>query len=436
MMTREEALEELRQVYEATGTSTFNQLPTPLYLALLAHFGGVRAARNELGIHEPKRTRVWDRDSVLAELRRLHREGKEVKTTTIQAVRGLLGAIANHVGTLRQARALAGVPDPKYPEVTSRQTWDDLEVVRAIEQRARNGEPLSPKKVPTALYSAACKHCGSWRTAIEAAGLDYAEIRLVRQPWTKSEVIEELKRLHQLHPTMHWTALRSRSIQSASDRVFGSLEAALQAAQIQDWPRQLCRRVLPSALTELRDALCELAERGVPLTATRVAEENPRLMRVIRRTIPGTWHDVLETLDLEDPDPPWTRERVLAELRRVHAAGEPLNARHNQALASAARSLFGSLAAAAAQVGASVRSQRHWTREEVLAELRALAQQGQIISKRRVPRSLVEAAAKLFGSWSVACHTAGVETAPSGHRIRSTKAEPPATAEPAMDPAG
>lgn len=50
-----------------------------------------------------------------------------------------------------------------------------------------------------------------------------------------------------------------------------------------------------------------------------------------------------------------------------------------------------------------------WTRERVLAELRRLSKDGVAPPSKRVPR-LESAAWRLFGSWAAACRAAGVAT--------------------------
>jgi hypothetical protein len=215
------------------------ELPGSLYRAILQHFGSIRAAREAIGIHAPSRARKWSRERVLAELRRLHRSGMQITTTNLRGERGLLGAIKNHVGTDRQARALAGIPEPAWRSRAPVYTWDDLEVVRVIEHRVRSGQSVASSQVPSALYTAARKHWGSWARAIEAAGLDYATIRRVRAAWTKPEIVAELHRLHARYPMMTRSELVWHSVGDVAAREFGTLDRALEAAGLRAWPRRL-----------------------------------------------------------------------------------------------------------------------------------------------------------------------------------------------------
>lgn len=411
------ALAEFRRLHRGGRVVPVTELPTDLYDAIRLHFGSIRAARDAIGVKKPKQVKVWTRERVLAALRRLHRRGVMISTTRLRSERGLLGAIRNHVGTVREARALAGIPDPGLPPRRAPPTqWDDLEVVLTILQRARTGQSLASSRVPPTLYTAARTYWGSWRRALEASGLDYDEIRLVRPAWTKGEVIASLRKLRKEHPS--WTRMELYRVwpHAGAAKLFGSVDAALAAAGIEDWPRRVQRsnRVAKSELVRL---LRERVARGASLRASDVAREDLWLYRTVMNRIPGTWREAVVTLGLRDPAPRWNRERVLAELRRIHARGESLNAQKHGNAAQRARYYFGSLAAAAKLIGATVRPKRHRTRDEILRELRRYGRTGPV-SVRRVGRTFATAAEREFGSWRRACRAAGVQSGVSGRRAR------------------
>jgi hypothetical protein len=415
--TAEETLAALHDAHARHGgTVPVTSLPDGLYAAVLQHFGSIAEARQRLGLAPPDRARVWSRAKVLAELRRLFRSGVALNRANLRGYRGLVGAITNHAGGLRKARALAGLPAPEHNWRARENDWDDLEVVRVIEQRAKNGEPLAASKVPSALYCAARKHWGSWERAIEAAGLDYATIRQVRPAWTGAEIIEELRRMRVAHPAMTRSEFSKSSIGQVSEKEFGSLDHALVAAEITDWPRYLQTRLVEVSHATLRASLRALKRRGVPLTYAAITTADPRLYRTLRRTIPGPWSQVLATLGLDDPTPRWDRDRVLGELRAAHARGEALNGRGNQQLAARARYYFGSLAKAVQILGvkAKIRPQLHRSPEDVLEEIRRLSRGFPHVSISRAGRGLASAAYKHFGSWRNACEAAGVEPGGAG----------------------
>ena len=60
-----------------------------------------------------------------------------------------------------------------------------------------------------ALVSAAAYHFGSYRRAIERAGIDYADV--IRRPrWTKQSIIAAIKKAKRGGRDLHWSAVTSR----------------------------------------------------------------------------------------------------------------------------------------------------------------------------------------------------------------------------------
>jgi len=215
------------------------------YRGVLAHFGGIVAARQALGTARPSQ-HSWSEPRVINELRQLHR-GRRVRITT-SGLRAaghhmLLAAVYKFVGSIGRARRLARIPEPGYQPV-DREQWDEDRVISEIRARRRAGSTLSASKVPSRLYRAARLHCGSWQAAIELADLDYDEVRLNRRPWTRQEVLAWVKRAARKHmqnrsgPTM--TVLVA-PVGRPMREFFGDLEGALRAANL-DPARVMQRR--------------------------------------------------------------------------------------------------------------------------------------------------------------------------------------------------
>jgi hypothetical protein len=83
------------------------------------------------------------------------------------------------------------------------------------------------------LFRKARHRFGSWRKAIEAAGLNYDEV-VQRQKWTPEKIIAEIKRLYMEGKDLSITAMQ-RSYPNLvaiaqSPRYFGSWRAAVEAA--------------------------------------------------------------------------------------------------------------------------------------------------------------------------------------------------------------
>src|SRR3954468_1408425 len=77
----------------------------------------------------------------------------------------------------------------------ARLTWDKADILQTLKKLHKEGKDLSytqlSKKMQP-LVSAAAYHFGSYRNAVEKAGIPYSEI--VRRPrWTKQQIIKLIK---------------------------------------------------------------------------------------------------------------------------------------------------------------------------------------------------------------------------------------------------
>jgi hypothetical protein len=128
-------------------------------------------------------------------------------------------------------------------------------VVSEILELHARGASVAYSKVPSALTSAAARCLGGWQSAIEAAGLNYDEVRLQRAPYTPEEITSLLQRLAEARPRMLWGELYEHAATEAMARCFGSVRAAVQASGVVGWPlvgqgraKALCARYArPSA---------------------------------------------------------------------------------------------------------------------------------------------------------------------------------------------
>lgn len=110
----------------------------------------------------------------------------------------------------------------------------------------------------------------------------------------------------------------------------------------------------------------------------------------------------------------WTRESILAEIRRRYVKKRP-NGRPPDDLLSVARRHFGTWGGALRAVGLSpltTYGKRRWTRDEVIAELRGPARSLPYQEAERRISGLVQAAKKYFGRWSHAREAAGLTPSP------------------------
>lgn len=145
-------------------------------------------------------------------------------------------------------------------------------IVDRIKELHARGEDLSWRYVSTVLdpqLAAAAtkkKHFGSWRAAIEAAGIDYATVRRY-QRWDEAAIIQRLRDLHAQGVDLNAKSVEEHDISliTAARRRFGSWDRALTAAGL-DY-KKIClrrpyRRRKPAAAGSGIDAVAAPAMKG------------------------------------------------------------------------------------------------------------------------------------------------------------------------------
>jgi len=109
--------------------------------------------------------------------------------------------------------------------------WTRDDILREI----RAASDLSAKQVQktnSSLYGAALRHFKSWRTAVEAAGFDYRAVARRKIPgyWTKERIIEKIKELPEKHS--NYARKNFASLYNAALRRFQSWKSAVEASGI------------------------------------------------------------------------------------------------------------------------------------------------------------------------------------------------------------
>jgi len=256
-------------------------------------------------------------------------------------------------------------------------------VISEIKKRQETGLPINAGAVQKGehadnkLYVAAAskRYFGSWEVALRAAGVNLVEV-IKRVSWTKAKVIREIKKRQEAGHPLNVRALRKgehtdRKLYQAAvhKNRFGSWKAALEAAGVD--PKDVVKRKL----------------------------EN------------------------------WTKAKLIAEIKKRHEAGLPLNASAvskgedaDRKLYVAARSKnhFGSWAAALEAAGVDpeeVVKYENWTKAKVITEIKKRQQAGHPLNAWAVQggedadRKLYVAAKSKnhFGSWEAALRAAGVD---------------------------
>ncbi|MBE7449761.1 MAG: hypothetical protein HS111_12935 [Kofleriaceae bacterium] len=375
--------------------------------------------------------RQWTQAALVGELRRLHERGVRITSQALLAAgeAKVLGAIDRLIGSIAQARALAQLElVPRRPRELER--WSAARVIAAILARDRASASLATSRVPRKLREAAITWCGSWREAVERAGLDYAATRLKPVPRPARRIRRELRQLAAAQPDLTRAALR-RNHPSAPPQIrrYGRhrLTRRWRAPASSAGParRRDARRARPAAppgaaararVSALR-ASTEGAEGGAGSSAAA------RSMRAcsgaavpeLRRTAcagPGGLNGARVLLGRPPERQRWTRARLAAELRARHRAGLPLAPetlrREAPALHAAARRLMGSVTRAVTELVRTAEDVPIRHGAKLVALIRMRKRDGKSLEARDVPSRLRGAARRYFGGWTAALAAAGL----------------------------
>lgn len=242
--------------------------------------------------------------------------------------------------------------------------WTKDEIVRGLRKLHRTGADLSYNalaKKKQSLVSAAAYHFGSYRKAVESAGLDYAEV--TRRPrWNKPAIIALIKQGRRDGEDLHWSAVTTRgdelskaAFASLQSRLFGSWDRALHAAGLDaDEVNRYRKWTKETIVVELRQRQRD----HEPLNSGAIQRDDPGLHAAAVRHF-SSYDEALLAAKL-DPEKvrerrSWTKEDVLRGLKQTHRAGKPLSdssvRREHPALYGAATRLFGTFTTARAAAG-------------------------------------------------------------------------------------
>jgi hypothetical protein len=266
-------LRRLRHRGERLNLRAVEQSFPALAIAAQRAFGSYRAAIGAAGLEYGKvavfERGSWPASRVLRELREFKQQGTGLWVRAIRRRRPyLLPQAVRHFGSYANAARIAGLKADDIRALRFRR-WS----VENIGAELRGLYKRDPGLLATArmmrcnsgLWNAARHRFGSYRAALEAAGLDYRQVvRQMAPPMGCQDVIERLNRLHQRGADLRYSALERAEprLLNAAQKRFGRYRKALEAAGVPvppraplkywSWPRVLQR-------------IAELHARGVDL---------------------------------------------------------------------------------------------------------------------------------------------------------------------------
>lgn len=156
--------------------------------------GGLNKAKELAGIKLDRKQ--WTKELTIKELQELYSKGEDVSYSNLRKINiTLYHACVRYFGSYKEAVEFAGID---YEEIIRITIWTKELIIKELQRLHSEGEDLSAHhlKVTHSKLSSACfSHFESYEEAITEAGLDYSDIIKYKQ-WTTEQVIEELQRLH------------------------------------------------------------------------------------------------------------------------------------------------------------------------------------------------------------------------------------------------
>ncbi len=150
-----------------------------------------------------------------------------------------------------------------------------------------------------ALLRAATRYFGSWRAAIEYAGLNYDDIRRYKS-WTKPRILDRIRELHAQGEDLSWrhvsTVVDPQLAAAATKRKhFGSWKAAVSEAGL-DYGR--IRRYREWDEDTITSRVNELHSLGIDLNAKSMEEYDITLITAARRRF-DSWDKALTAAGID-----------------------------------------------------------------------------------------------------------------------------------------
>ncbi len=267
---------------------------------------------------------------------------------------------------------------------------------------------------------------GSWRSAIEVAGIDYKSIcdHLPPNTWTKRTIKKTIQVRHKLGLPLNGDNVRKTlpGLMSAARRIFGSWRKTVEASGIR------YERVRVLTAWNKRKIILAIQRRKRQhklLNVGAVIKEDRKLVSAADLHF-GSWNKALKTAGF-NPDTiyihrVWSKEKVLSVLRKRIREGRAVNRQalieEDMGLQQATDNYFGSWGKAIRKLGYdpnAMRKHHFWSEKEILQKLSVLIKNGEAIDTI----SLFKKDPKLFSAIQV--HMGGLHNALARLGVSSEK---------------
>jgi DNA-binding XRE family transcriptional regulator len=231
----------------------------------------------------------------------------------------LTGAARRHFGSWNEALRAAGY-DPatiRYPPVEKRPPgyWSTERVIDQLRTHVAAGHGLAAHimdKLEPGLVPTAQRLFGSWAAAVEAAGYDYAAVRLTRA-WSPDTVIQRLRDAAARGADLsdHTAQALAPDLYGAARQHFGGWPPALTAAGLDP---DAIRRTTRWDAERLRTLAQRLAAAGVPPAPVFAVLGLESTVLDHYPSMAALW----AAAELTSPPPPPLRPRIRAHRQARH----------------------------------------------------------------------------------------------------------------------
>lgn len=182
---------------------------------------------------------IWSKDAIAQEiLRRYHTQQDLSYSGMSRENLALLRAAVRHFGRWQAAVEFAGL---NYDDIRKYKVWSKECMVERIRELHSQGEDLSWGHVcqlDPALAAAATHqhHFGSWRAALEEAGLDYEQIRRYEQ-WNSEKVLRRVRDLVAKGQRLNAKSMEQENVSllTAARRRGGAFRPGIEHFQQRGW---------------------------------------------------------------------------------------------------------------------------------------------------------------------------------------------------------
>lgn len=211
-----------------------------LLRAAQRYFGSYRLAARKAGIDleslRPPDFRRWSPPKLLDELRRMHREREPLNPTHLRKAHPyLLRVCERRFGCYRKAVTAAGIEYDSVARTLAKPMPAETVIIR-LKSLCERGKDLrygAMAKSEPRLLDAARRRFGTYRAAVEAAGIAYPPLPPLRH-WTEPLVLQTLRELNRADVDLRYASIKRcyLPLYEAARHYFGNYTNAVRQAGI------------------------------------------------------------------------------------------------------------------------------------------------------------------------------------------------------------